>query len=58
MLPATDLARILLITGGYAVCSSSGDTEEVVRGQAMWIPANEQIQVDGDCDGFLAAAGV
>ncbi|WCC80334.1 mannose-6-phosphate isomerase, class I [Cutibacterium equinum] len=58
ILPASDLARILLITGGYAVCSSSQGTEEIVHGQAVWIPAGEQVQVDGDCDGFLAAAGL
>lgn len=58
ILPASDLARILLITGGYAVCSSSQGTDEIVRGQAVWIPAGEQVQVDGNCDGFLAAAGV
>ncbi|MDO4412902.1 mannose-6-phosphate isomerase, class I [Cutibacterium sp.] len=58
ILPASDLARILLITGGYAVCSSSQGTEEITHGQAMWIPAGEQVQVDGNCDGFIAAAGL
>lgn len=58
ILPANDLARILVITGGYAVCSSPQGTDEIVRGQAVWIPAGEQVQVDGNCDGFLAAAGL
>lgn len=58
VLPATDLARILLVTGGYAVCCSDRGTEEVVHGQALWIPAGEQVRVDGDCDGFLTSAGI
>ncbi|WP_130864812.1 mannose-6-phosphate isomerase, class I [Acidipropionibacterium timonense] len=58
MLPSSDLARILLVTGGYAVCSGSAGTEEIVHGQAVWIPAGEQVQVHGNCDGFLATAGL
>ena len=58
MAPASGLARILLITDGYAVCSSSHGTDEIVRGQAIWVPAGEQLQVDGDCEGFIAAAGL
>lgn len=57
MLPATDSPRILLVLGGHAVCSSSSRTEETVRGHALWIPAGEQIQVQGNCDGFLAGPG-
>ena len=58
MMPASELARILLITDGYAVCSGSHGTDEIVRGQAVWIPAGERVQIDGDCDGFIAAAGL
>lgn len=54
LLPATSSPRILLVTGGHAVCSGSAGTEEAVRGQALWIPAGEQIQVQGNCDAFLA----
>lgn len=58
ILPATDLARVMLLTGGYAVCSSAAGTEEIVQGTAVWVPAGEQVQVDGNCDAFLAAAGL
>ncbi|MDN6556074.1 MAG: mannose-6-phosphate isomerase, class I [Acidipropionibacterium acidipropionici] len=57
ILPATDSPRILLVIGGHAVCSSSAGTEETVGGHALWIPAGEQVQVQGNCDGFLAGVG-
>ncbi len=58
MLPATDHPRILLVLGGHLVGSSSAGTEETVRGQSLWIPAGEQVQVQGNCDGYLASCGL
>lgn len=58
MLPATDHPRILLALGGHLVCSSAASTDEIVRGRSLWIPAGEQVQVQGNCDGFLASCGL
>jgi mannose-6-phosphate isomerase len=58
MLPATDHPRILLVLDGHLVCSSAASTEEIVRGQSLWIPAGEQVQIQGNCDGYLASSGL
>ncbi len=58
LLPATDQPRIVLVIGGHLVCSSAASTEEIVRGQALWVPAGEQVQIQGNCDGFVVSSGL
>lgn len=58
MLPATDRPRILLVLGGHLVCSSAASTEEIVRGQSLWIPAGEQVQIQGNCEAVQASCGL
>ncbi|CAI9401084.1 mannose-6-phosphate isomerase, class I [Aestuariimicrobium sp. T2.26MG-19.2B] len=58
MLPALDSARILLVVAGHAAVATVGETIELVQGKAVFVPAGEQVQVDGNCSAFLAAAGV
>jgi len=58
MAPHSDQPRILLMTGGYVVCTSPSGTDELVHGMAAWIPAGEQVQLNGNCEGFIASPGM
>ncbi|MGJ6980735.1 mannose-6-phosphate isomerase, class I [Aestuariimicrobium soli] len=58
MLPGVDSARILFVVAGHAALATADETVELVQGKAVFVPAGEMVQLDGNCRAFLAAAGV
>lgn len=58
MLPGVESARILLLVAGHAAVATSEESVELVQGKAVFVPAGEQVQINGNCQAFLAGAGV
>lgn len=58
LLPATEGARILFVLDGFLACATADETQELVKGQAAFIPAGEVVRVHGDAEAYLASAGV
>ncbi len=57
-LPATDGARILLVTEGWLSLASGNEVLSLVRGESAWISASEPGTVHGTGTAFVGGPGI
>lgn len=55
--PAADRARIAFLTAGHLECHGTDDLA-LHQGQAVFVPAGEDVRVRGDAQVFMSAPGV
>jgi mannose-6-phosphate isomerase len=57
-LPATDMGRILLVTGGVVAIMATSDSLQLRRGESALITAGEAAEVSGSGTVFLGSPGI
>lgn len=57
-LPGADRARIVFVTDGHLVLSDGPDALEVLQGEAVFVGADETLEMTGDAMAFMASPGL